>query len=437
VTAYVRRDLRYLILASVAACALATSVLADSTASPYRMIDGHFAATVTLLSDGEVLIAGGGDAHASAVEVAEIYDPNTDSFRPAGKGLMTTSRTYHTATLLKDGRVLIAGGMDRMGKPLSSAELFDPRTGKFVLTGEMSEPRYLATATLLPDGRVLIAGGASTAEGYAASNQERHEEESLDTAELYNPMTGTFASAGKAERVFDLTSGKFLMHASMSAARRGHTATLLTAGRLKGQVLLAGGIGARDKPIAAAELYDPALNTFTPTGPMTVERTNQTATELRDGRVLIAGGTDSTNQALATAEIYDPAKGRFTLTASPMEHARYQQTATLLNDGNVLLAGGANNAGVLAFAETFNPDSGRFLPASLMKDYRMAAGAVLLHNGCVFIAGGYNTRLSHSPGAALNLGMAAVPFLVLDTAEIYNPANGQFVDTIMLGRAPG
>ncbi len=426
-----------LILTSVAIGARALIATAQSTPTPYKMIDGHFAATVTLLADGEVLIAGGGDAHASAVDIAEIYDPRTDSFRPAGNGLMTTPRTDHAASLLMDGRVLIAGGMNRMGKPLSSAELFDPKTGKFVLTAEMAEARYLATATLLPDGRVLIAGGASTAEGSGGPDQERREVESLDTAELYNPMTGTFAPAGKAERVFDLTSGKFLMHASMNAARREQTATLLTSGPLKGQVLLVGGLGAKGKPIAAAELYNPAINAFTPTGAMMVERAYQTATELRDGRVLIAGGTDATNQSLATAELYDQATGKFALTAAPMEHARYQQTATLLNDGRVLLAGGANNAGVLSYAEIFDPGSGRFLPAALMKDYRMAAGGVLLHNGCVFIAGGYNTRPSFSPGAAMGLGIAAVPFRVLDTAEIYNPANGQFVDTRDLGRAAG
>jgi Kelch motif/Galactose oxidase, central domain len=427
----------FVILASVAICARAAVGAAQPTPTPYKMIDSHFSGTVTLLADGEVLIAGGGDAHASSVDIAELYDPRTDSFRPAGAGLMTTPRTYHCAALLKDGRVLIAGGMNRMGKALSSAELFDPTTGKFVPTGEMAEPRYLATATPLPDGRVLIAGGASTPEGYPGANQERREEQSIDTAELYDPATGKFSPAGKAERVFDLTSGKFLMHASMNAARREHTATLLTTGPLKGQVLLAGGIGAKDKPFADSELYNPATNTFTVTGVMTVARAYQTATELPDGRVLIAGGTDSTDQALATAELYDQSSGKFHLTSSPMEHARYRQTATLLNDSDVLLAGGANNSGVLATAEIFDSHSGLFRPAPLMKDYRMAAGAVLLHNGCVFIAGGYNTRPSFAPGAAMGLGMAAVPFRALDTAEIYNPVSGQFVDTRDLGRASG
>ncbi len=426
---------RGFVLAAIASLWLAAPAFAQatSTPSPYKMIDGHFAATVTLLADGRVLIAGGGDIHASAINLAEIYSPASDRFEPAGSGLMSTPRTYHTATLLKDGRVLIAGGMNRLGSALKTAELFDPKSGKWTPTGSMAEGRYNATATLLPDGRVLIAGGSSTPEGYAGAGQERHEEMSLDTAELYNPTSGSFSPAGKMERVFDLNSGKFLMRASMTTARREQTATLFTAGPLAGQVLIAGGIGGKEKPIPSAELYDPKTNTFTATGNMTVARAYQTATGLRDGRVLMAGGTDASDQALATAEIYDPATGKFRLTAGPMMHARFRQTATLLNDGTVLLAGGASNAGVLALAEIFDPHTNTFHATANMLDYRMAAGAVLLHNGEVFIAGGYNNRPSYAPGAALGMGSAAVPFFVLDTAELYNPAARQFVSTLTMG----
>lgn len=431
---------RSLLISVVASLTLAASAFAQATPtpSPYKMIDGHFAATVTLLADGRVLIAGGGDLHASAINLAEIYDPSTDRFEPAGSGLMSAPRTYHTATLLKDGRVLVAGGMNRMGSALKSAELFDPRFGKWTPTGSMAEGRYNATATLLPNGRVLIAGGSSTPEGYAGAGQEHHEEVSLDTAELYDPATGTFSPAGKSERVFDITSGKFLERASMTTARREHTATLFTAGPLAGQVLIAGGIGDKEKPIQGAELYDPATNRFTPTGSMAVARAYQTATALRDGRVLMAGGTDASDQALATGEIYDPATGKFSLAAGPMVHARFRQTATLLGDGSVLLAGGASNQGVLALAEIFDPHTNKFHATANMLDFRMAAGAVLLHNGEVFIAGGYNNRPSYSPGAALGMGSAAVPFFVLDTAELYNPAARQFVSTLAMGaRVPG
>src|SRR5258708_30524673 len=174
--------IRISLLFGVAACALAALAMAESTPSPYQLIDAHFAMTVTLLANGEVLIVGGGDSHASATTLAEIYNPATDAFTPAGSGLMPIERTYHTATLLKDGCVLIAGGMNRMGKALDSAILFDPKTGKFAPTGSMAELRYNAAAVQLPDGRILISGGASTSEGYAGAHQEKQEEQSLDTA---------------------------------------------------------------------------------------------------------------------------------------------------------------------------------------------------------------------------------------------------------------
>jgi hypothetical protein len=193
----------------------------------------------------------------------------------------------------------------------------------------------------------------------------------------------------------------------------------------------------------------PAISTCPISGPAVIKvavcsrravvmlaRTYQSTTALHDGRVLIAGGTDAGDQALGTAELYDPATGKFALTRAPMQHARYRQVAVLLPDGDVLLAGGASNVGALANAEIFDPRTDKFRPTGLMKDFRMAAGAVLLHNGTVFIAGGYNNRPSYAPGAA-NMGMASVPFRVLNTAEIYNPVSGQFVDTRSLGRGPG
>ena len=276
----------------------------------------------TALADGRVLIVGGGDG-----SKAEIYDPETGTFRPTGS--MTTARCDPTATLLADGRVLVAGGLwedpDATGDPVAptSAELYDPKEGTFSPTGSLTTARGGQTATLLADGRVLVAGG----EGASGA---------LASAELYDPKTGTFHVTGsmttaggvtatrildgrvlitgggdgsKAE-VYDPTTGTFKPTGSMKTSRWQQTATLLPDGR----VLVAGGAdlnaGECCTPLTSVELYDPKKGTFGLTGSLTTARRGQTATLLADGRVLIAGGLGQ-QEVLASAELYDPATGTF------------------------------------------------------------------------------------------------------------------------------
>ena len=198
---------------------------------------GRVGHSATLLSNGMVLIAGGSTGQLSLccavpnLASAELYDQATHAFSPASS--MTTARAGHTATLLSDGRVLIVGGAPTggpSGAPVASAELYDPLTGTFAATGSAVAARQDASATLLADGRVLIAGGsASTITGRL----------SLASAELYSPSTGTFSPTG-----------------SMTMARFDHTATLLADGR----VLIAGGVNASNGTggsLQTAELYDP------------------------------------------------------------------------------------------------------------------------------------------------------------------------------------
>jgi N-acetylneuraminic acid mutarotase len=231
---------------------------------------------------------------------------------------MKTGRYYHTATLLPDGRVLVAGGLGASGS-LASAEIFDPGTGMWTETkNPLNAARYYHTATLLPDGRVLVSGGV----GGGAS------------AELYNP--GTDAWTGTSN--------------PMNTPRSGHTATLLK----NGAVLVAGGyyFDGTNHYLASAEIYTPGTGSwdYTPT-PMDVARNLHTAVLLGDGRVLVAGGWDNTNYHF-NAQIFDPVSKTWANT-DILRMGRSQHTATVLKDGKVLVAGGVNSKSSLPTAELY------------------------------------------------------------------------------------
>jgi Protein kinase domain/Galactose oxidase, central domain len=303
---------------------LASAQLFDPTNGTFSptgsMSAGRMAATSTLLSDGRVLIAGGegldaGDGFCfTYLASADLYNPDTGRFTPTGP--MKNARSNHTATLLKDGRVLLAGG-DVVGGVLA-VELFDPKTGTFSTTGSLAVSRPDSTATLLPDGRVLLAGGFETS-----------------SAELYDPTTGAFGATG-----------------SMTSERYDHTATLLPNGR----VLIVGGFAsnaADTKGLLSAEMYEPGTGKFSATGSMATGRAEQTATLLSDGRVLVAGGCEAILSANASAEVYDPKADAFRPTGS-MATARLGHVAALLPDGRVLVAGGMSPWD-LASAEIYTP----------------------------------------------------------------------------------
>jgi hypothetical protein len=362
--------------------------------------DGFFA---TRLIDGRVLVLG------ESATSAEVYDPASGTFSRTGQMISDTGGA--TATLLKDGRVLVAGGVSASGDTLASAELYDPGTGEFSPTGSMNVARNGGSASLLSDGRVLITGGMPPVgiamahlpglDGTSGPVVAMTGPDNLDSAELYNPATG-----------------KFTMTGSMSISRRGHTSTLLADGR----VLIAGGAessaGGDSPALDTAELYNPATGRFVSTGTMTSGHDMHTATLLQDGRVLIAGGVNQAFQVAATAELYDPVTGKFSGTGS-LAHALESHTATLLPNGQVLVAGGyeltyetknagwqVKSMGTLASAELYDPTTGHFGNAGSMTVARSGHTATLLLDGRVLIAGGVDTV--HGAGIDQSLSSAEI-----------------------------
>jgi WD40 repeat protein len=309
--------------------------------------------TATSLLDGKVLVAGGYDDNVppNILSSAELYDPASGTW--ARTGSLATARLNHTATLLPNGKVLVAGGNDNSSRGLSSAELYDPASGTWTETGSLATRRYLHTATLLPNGKVLVAGGYNYFHGNFAS------------AELYDPATGTWAATGR-----------------LATARWGHTATLLP----NGKVLVAGGGNSNGIPLESAELYDPASGTWARTG-LATRRNLHTATLLPNGKVLVAGGRGLFGDYLASAELYDPASGIWTTTGS-LNTAREFHTATLLSDGKVLVAGGSFGLVFLASAELYDPTTGTWAATGRLATGRQLHTASLLPNGEVLAAGG-------------------------------------------------
>jgi hypothetical protein len=293
--------------------------VAGTFSSTGDMVNGRSTHAATLLNNGMVLLTGGW--HFQELATAELYDPNTETFSSTA-GLMTTARAEHSSTLLNNGWVLLVGGLDGAGNPLHTAELYDPTTGTFSPTGSMGTERRDHTATLLNNGKVLIVGGAAPITPQSI----------VPDAELYDPATGTFSPTGNMtsarwqHAATLLSDGKVLISGGidsvgyvatgelfdpatqsftattgvMGAARSYHTATLLP----DGTVLIAGGISSTGELFSlTAETFNPNSGTFSPTGGMATERYFHTATLLQNGAVLVTGG-QAGGYVLSSAELY-------------------------------------------------------------------------------------------------------------------------------------
>jgi hypothetical protein len=308
--------------------------------------------TTTRLADGRVLVSGGlttptaaapaaaAASAAAALSSAEVYDPLADTWSTTPAGLHTP-RFAHSATLLADGSVLVAGGTGRRGQQgaagaggggqgdcaLSSTERFDPATGAWTAGAPMTEPRSGHQAVLLRDGRVLVVGGVLLTGGRPAA---------LAYCELFDPATGRWTPTGE-----------------LGTARAGHQATLLP----DGTVLVTGGDAAgrladgtvRPDSLDTAERYDPAAGSWTPAARMPGPRTRHRSILLRSGRVLVTGGTGGPGFTAGYRNVaaYDPGTDSWTGTGA-LGLGRWAHATAELADGRVVAAGGIARAGAAA-----------------------------------------------------------------------------------------
>ncbi len=318
---------------------------------------GH---TATTLTDGRVLVAGGGVY--SALSQTITITPNAQVFEPGKNwldaGNLNVARQNHSATLLASGQVLVVGGESETNSSLLNAEILNPTLNNWRITASLSLPRRQHQAVLLNNGNVLVAGGAN-------------DSSELGSAETYDPTFGRWSLTG-----------------AMTAARRFHTLTLM----VDGKVLAAGGeVGGA--AITGAETYDSATGMWRATGALQTARRRHTATRLLNGKVLVTGGAGTVNAPLASAEIYDPLTGVWSATGT-LNFARQNHTATLLSDGRVLIAGGTDGSGRLNSAEIFDPTAaggtGLFLNTGWLSAQREMHTANRLADGKVLVVGGIN-----------------------------------------------
>ena len=368
---------------------------------------------------------------------------------------MTQAVLYnHTATLLKDGRVLVTGGQTIPSQPIPSlrrppllgivsAEIYDPSTGRWSPTAPMSEPRRDHGAVLLEDGRVLVSGGLTD----EFTTQQLVDEEldyvfSMASTEVYDPSTEAWSLVGympdETVRLMDtrnnspaillepLENGTVLAVGGLgpSAAlydtalgawapveaatsredkkRQWHTSALLE----NGKVLYIGG-RAGSQLLDSVELYGPLTGSSSQTGSLIVRRSRPTATVLADGRVLVAGGLggmlDRFDQfgLVASAEIYDPSSATWS-EAGEMAWGRFTHTMTVLSDGRVIVIGGG-----VKTTEIYDPSTGSWSEAADLLELRHGHTATLLDDGRVLVAGGASgTLFQPSPSTS---------------AEVYDP----------------
>jgi N-acetylneuraminic acid mutarotase len=382
------------------------------------MIAGCYSHTATLLTNGKILVAGGAFPNASA-PASQLYDPAAGTWSLTGAS--SINRSSHTATLLTNGNVLLAGGLDTNNKPLSISEVYNPGTASWTTTpGAAITKRYSHVATLLPGGKVMVTGG------FDGTNF-------LSSAELFNPVTGTWAATGSmlnyrfgavanllpngtafvtgdgvgSPSIYTPTNGTWTDVAGPDPLPNA-TSTLLPDGRI---LLTGGSLGLM--PSSSATVYVPpdTGSWATNKGPG-IMREFATTILLPNGKVLLMGGDDGFIYP-NIAYLFDPATGTWTSNSVLSSVGREQHTVTLLATGKVLVCGGNQGGSELNDALLYNPSNSTWASTGGMAAGRYSHTATLLTDGKVLAAGGYSFNNN----------------AYLSSTELYDPASGHWSST--------
>ena len=335
--------------------------------------------TATLLADGRVLVAGGRGADATATLAStELFDPKTNAWR-AGPP-MTTARAGHTATLLDDGRVLVVGGTApaRDGsarlEALDSAEVFDPAKRTWQRVGALAEARNGHTATKLADGSVLVVGGA------------RPVHQHLSSVERFDPVTASFSRAAS------LGLGRWLH----DAVRLADGSVVVLGGR-SNQLRSEGGVATPKPglPLDAVERFDVDAGTWAPLPALTEPR-QRTAVVALGAKVVVFGGQTST-MSTNYVEWWQAPAGEWAQSATHLSVPIAGHTASVLPSGDVLVVGGEPPQAVdTARVQRWVPSTQRWCLAGTLKVSRKAHAATVLKDGSVLVSGGTSAGLAEA-----------------------------------------
>jgi len=327
--------------------------------------------TATLLGNGMILVAGGTSNGELSLDSCEIFDPDTGTWSITGD--LSRSRMRHGASSLPSGSVLISGGyMGVAGahpsllehfsassaRSLASCEIFDPSQGDFRNTSPMSVGRFWHASVALPDGRVMAIGGLNVSDG------------ALSSCEVFDPQSGSWKTA-----------------ASMNTPRARFSTTVLDDGR----ILVSGGHDGMDKsPMKGCELYEPEQNRWIAASDMIRPRGYSAAVRMEDGRVMVSGGFSGEGTPdWDDAEIYDPPKDSWELT-SKMSFPRHNHEMFIIPGGEVMVAGGSNCQSGMCHSglEYYDPESDTWHESNLVVLGRKWTTSVVLANGSAVISGG-------------------------------------------------